>query len=126
MHLWDELPVEFGQSVTYQCAKSSLYFEHDYNLKQFQLECLDDGSFDVPDDDEWFHCVSSKTYYDELNFIEFLHSMISLLQLYFALHLQRNHMVESGDGAKMQPLEQELSKFCNINYMAMSHVMIAV
>ena len=60
-NLWDSKPVEFGETVTYKCARSNLYFEHDREFESFEIECLDDGSFDVPDDDEWFKCISSKS-----------------------------------------------------------------
>ena len=69
-YLWDGKPVEFGDSVTYKCARSNLFFEYDRELESFDIECLNDGSFDVPDDDEWLNCVSSKLtflYYRFLN-----------------------------------------------------------
>jgi hypothetical protein len=31
-------------------------------LKSFDIKCLSDGSFDVPDDDEWLNCITSKIF----------------------------------------------------------------
>ena len=57
-HLWDGVPKEFGETVKYECKSAQLFFEHDRQLPGFELECLEDGSFDEPD--LWFNCVSSK------------------------------------------------------------------
>ena len=58
--IWDEKPVEFGDKIRYECEKETLFFEHDREISSFSLECLDDGSFDTPEDDDWLKCVSSK------------------------------------------------------------------
>ena len=42
---------------TYECKTAQLFFEHDRELQGFELDCLEDGSFDEPD--AWFKCVSS-------------------------------------------------------------------
>ncbi len=59
-HTWNEIPMEFGDKVIYECEKSNLFFEHDRDVFYFEIECLEDGSFDVPEDDDWYKCVSSK------------------------------------------------------------------
>ena len=49
MSNWDEEPVEFFSNSSYSCAAPDLYFEMDRDLESWNMTCLDDGSWDVPD-----------------------------------------------------------------------------
>ena len=66
-HLWDGVPKEFGENVRYECKTAQLFFEHDRELQGFELDCLEDGSFDEPD--AWFKCVSSKLFFYIFNLL---------------------------------------------------------
>jgi len=59
-HNWNGDPVEFGSNVTYSCARANLFFEVDRDLRNFDLHCLKDGSFEEPAN--WLSCVSSKVF----------------------------------------------------------------
>ena len=48
--------------MKYKCASKDLWFELDRDLENFEIKCLDDGSFDEPADDEWLNCVPSTCY----------------------------------------------------------------
>ena len=58
-HDWDENPVEFGDTITYSCARDNLWFEHDKDFVSFEVKCMEDGFFEDKDDDDWLNCVSS-------------------------------------------------------------------
>ena len=61
-HDWNPaVPVEFGDTVFYSCARENLYFEHDRDFAGFTLKCEDDGSFEDMADEDWLKCVPSKT-----------------------------------------------------------------
>ena len=45
--MWDESPVEFGHNVSYMCQEG-LYFEMDRDMIEFQVTCLETGSWDEP------------------------------------------------------------------------------
>ena len=55
--LYDGTPVEFGHNVSYACADANLYYEHNRDLKHWNLKCLPDGSWLIPD--VWPRCVAS-------------------------------------------------------------------
>ncbi len=58
------MPVEFNDTVFYKCENRDLFFEHDRIFDGFEAQCMDDGSFHVPEtinDNEILRCVSSKT-----------------------------------------------------------------
>ena len=50
--------VEFYHNVSYTCSHDGLWFEHDRDMTSFEVMCLPDGSWDVPD--EWPFCVNGK------------------------------------------------------------------
>ena len=52
-------PVEFGNSVEFNCESNGLYFEHDRVLRKWNLTCLPGGVWDVPE--TWPRCVKSKS-----------------------------------------------------------------
>ena len=58
-HLWDGVPIEFGEAVTYKCARDNLWFEHDRSFESFEVKCTDDGSFEDMADEDWLNCVPS-------------------------------------------------------------------
>ena len=58
MSNWDEEPVEFFSNSSYSCAAPDLYFEMDRDLESWNMTCLDDGSWDVPD--IWPICLDCK------------------------------------------------------------------
>lgn len=53
---YDGIPVEFGSNSSYVCDGDDLYFEWDRDLEDFNITCLEDGSWDVPD--VWPICVN--------------------------------------------------------------------
>jgi len=55
--MWDGNPVEFNAGVGYNCTKG-LFFEMNRDLLQWNLTCLPDGSWKVPE--VWPRCVASK------------------------------------------------------------------
>ena len=55
--MWDGNPVEFNAGVGYKCTKG-LFFEMNRNLLQWNMTCLPDGSWKVPE--VWPRCVASK------------------------------------------------------------------
>ncbi len=75
-HNWNGDPVEFGSNVTYSCARANLFFEVNHDLRNFDLHCLKDGSFEEPAN--WLSCVSSKVFY--LNIVNTQHSKIVLIE----------------------------------------------
>ena len=50
--------MDFGSNSTYVCAGDDLYFEWDRDLEDFNITCLEDGSWDAPD--IWPICVNCK------------------------------------------------------------------
>jgi hypothetical protein len=46
---WDGAPVEFNSSAVYQCESDDIYFEIDKDLEGYNITCLEDGSWDVPE-----------------------------------------------------------------------------
>ena len=71
MSNWDEEPVEFFSNSSYSCSAPDLYFEMDRDMEYWNMTCLDDGSWDVPD--VWPICL-------DCNYIffrrEYMHSYI--------------------------------------------------
>ena len=55
---WDGDPVEFNGNVSYTCKDEDLYFEIDKNMEEYNVTCLEDGSWDVPS--EWPVCFNCK------------------------------------------------------------------
>ena len=55
---WDGDPVEFGGNVSYTCKDETLYFEMDKDMEEYNVTCLEDGSWDVPS--EWPVCFNCK------------------------------------------------------------------
>ena len=55
---WDESPIEFGNNVSYRCASEDTYFEWDKEMEEYNVTCLEGGSFDAPD--IWPVCVACK------------------------------------------------------------------
>ena len=53
---WNEEPVDFNDNVSYVCGDQ--YFEWDRDLPEFNITCLEDGSWDAPE--VWPNCVPSK------------------------------------------------------------------
>ena len=56
---WDGNPIEFNGNVSYTCKDESLYFEMDKDMEEYNVTCLEDGSWDVPS--EWPVCFNCKT-----------------------------------------------------------------
>jgi len=56
--MWDGTPVEFHSTVGYRCNKDDLFFEMDKALVQWNMTCLPDGSWDIPD--VWPRCLYCK------------------------------------------------------------------
>ena len=52
---WSGDPVEFHENVSYVCAGDDLYFEWDREMTEFNVTCLDDGSWPQPE--EWPICL---------------------------------------------------------------------
>ena len=48
--------MEFNSSAVYQCESADTFFEIDKELDGYNVTCLEDGSWDVPD--SWPICVS--------------------------------------------------------------------
>ena len=46
---WNGDPVEFNSSAVYLCESSDIYFQMDKDMEGYNVTCLDDGSWDVPD-----------------------------------------------------------------------------
>ena len=55
---WDGLPVEFNSTVSYVCQSDDTYFLWDNTQLEFNVTCLNGGSWDDPD--EWPICVECK------------------------------------------------------------------
>ena len=56
---WDGQPTEFEGNVSYTCKDENLYFEIDKDMPEYNVTCLDDGTWDEPT--EWpvcFNCES--------------------------------------------------------------------
>ena len=56
--IWDGSPVNFTHNVSYVCKSDDLYFEWDRDMEEFNITCLEDGSWDAPD--IWPICVNCK------------------------------------------------------------------
>ena len=56
---WDGNPVEFNGNVSYTCKDESLFFEMDKEKEEYNVTCLEDGSWDVPE--EWPVCFDCKS-----------------------------------------------------------------
>ena len=52
---WEGSPVEFFDNSSYSCKSFELYFDIDRDLEFWNITCLDDGSWDGPE--EWPNCV---------------------------------------------------------------------
>ena len=50
--------MDFGSNSSYVCAGDDLYFELDRDMEEFNITCLEDGSWDAPD--IWPICVNCK------------------------------------------------------------------
>ena len=48
----------FGSSVNYTCESVDLFFEDNQDKTHFEVECMEGGFFDLPE--EWPKCVDSK------------------------------------------------------------------
>ena len=46
---WGGEPIEFFDNSSYSCASQDLYFEMDREKVAWNMTCLDDGSWDVPE-----------------------------------------------------------------------------
>ena len=57
---WDANPVEFGNNVSFVCGED-LYFLWDRDMAEFNVSCLDDGTWEDPA--EWPVCVPCKFYH---------------------------------------------------------------
>ena len=55
---WDGEPVEFNANVSYVCESDDLFFEWDRDLPEFNISCLEGGSWDEPK--EWPICLACK------------------------------------------------------------------
>ena len=55
---WSGDPVEFHDNVSYVCAGDDLYFEWDRAMTEFNITCLDDGSW--PEPEEWPICLECR------------------------------------------------------------------
>ena len=55
---WDGLPTEFDGNVSYTCKDENLYFEMDKDMSEYNVTCLEDGTFEEPE--EWPVCLNSK------------------------------------------------------------------
>ena len=55
---WDGEPVEFNANVSYVCESDDLFFEWDRDLPEFNISCLEGGSWDEPK--EWPSCLACK------------------------------------------------------------------
>lgn len=55
---WDGAPVEFNSSAVYQCESTDIFFEIDKELDGYNVTCLEDGSWDLPE--IWPICVPCK------------------------------------------------------------------
>ena len=56
---WDGNPIEFNGNVSYTCKDESLYFEMDKDMEEYNVTCLEDGSWAVPA--EWPVCFNCKS-----------------------------------------------------------------
>ena len=62
---WGGEPIEFFDNSSYSCASQDLYFEMDRDKIAWNMTCLDDGSWDVPE--IWpvcLHCEHKKMIHD--------------------------------------------------------------
>ena len=55
---WDGLPTEFDGNVSYTCKDENLYFEMDKDMSEYNVTCLEDGTWDEPT--EWPVCFNCK------------------------------------------------------------------
>lgn len=55
---WKGVPYEIGESAIYTCETTGLWFETDRDQESLKVECLSNGTFQVPD--QWPYCVASK------------------------------------------------------------------
>ena len=53
---WDGQPIEFDGNVSYTCKDENLYFEADKDMPEYNVTCLEDGSWDEPA--EWPVCFN--------------------------------------------------------------------
>lgn len=53
---YDGEPVEFFNTSSYSCVSDDVFFESDREQEFWNLTCLDDGSWEVPD---WPRCLPS-------------------------------------------------------------------
>ena len=69
---WDGNPIEFNGNVSYTCKDENLYFEMDKDMEEYNVTCLEDGSWDVPA--EWpvcFNCKSGEFKFDQITTTSF-------------------------------------------------------
>ena len=58
-YIWDGVtPLEFNETVRYECINQAHWFEHDRDYTHFDLMCENDGGFSEPTN--WPKCVNSK------------------------------------------------------------------
>jgi hypothetical protein len=55
---WDNEPVVFHDNVSYTCKEDNLYFENNKDTQEYNVTCLDDGSWAEPT--EWPVCMNCK------------------------------------------------------------------
>ena len=60
---WDGQPTEFYGNVSYTCADENLYFEADKDMPEYNITCLEDGSFDEPA--EWPVCFKCELHLNQ-------------------------------------------------------------
>ena len=56
--LWEGQPVHFQDNVSYTCHSDNLYFELDKEMVEYNVSCLEDGTWDAPE--VWPVCLNCK------------------------------------------------------------------
>ena len=55
---WTGNPVEFNDSVSFVCQSENIFFELDKEMPEFNVTCLEGGSWDEPE--IWPICLACK------------------------------------------------------------------
>ena len=53
------MPVEFHDNTSYSCSSDKVFFEEDRDMGEWNLTCLEDGSWEEP---VWPVCLASGNY----------------------------------------------------------------
>ena len=54
-----QVPVEFHNTTSYSCNSDSVFFSHDRDAEEWNLTCLESGSWQVPE--VWPACIHSES-----------------------------------------------------------------